>query len=91
MVRGFGGKTNAMQKVEKNLADAVTTAIHLSKESGYACIIKSKGEFWIEDTAPFIRSWEELIGVYEAGELMPTEDTLKVEDDVAGQRNFRSR
>lgn len=58
------------QQVHKSLSTASEQAIELSKEFGYAAIILSKGEYYVETSVSMIRSWEELIAEYENGELV---------------------
>jgi hypothetical protein len=59
-----------IQEKFSNLQDASERAIAVSKESGYSCIILSKGDYFVENEPPFVRSWEELIAEYENGELV---------------------
>lgn len=56
--------------IANNLATATEKAVELSKEIGYAAIILSCGEYYVETDWPFIRTWGELIAEYESGELL---------------------
>lgn len=58
------------QQVHKSLATAAEAAIDLSKEFGYAAIVLSNGEYYVETATVFVRINEELIGEYENGELL---------------------
>ncbi len=56
------------QLLFQNLDAAKKAAIRLSKEGEkYSCIILSKGSYYVEDDAPFIRINEKLISQFENG------------------------
>lgn len=54
-------------------AEARTAAIAMSadqNDTGYAAIIKSNDKLFVENEPTLIRTWETMIGEYEAGELI---------------------
>lgn len=53
-----------------NRADATEAAIKLSREKGYAAIVLSRGDYFVEDETPMIRIFEKLIAVYKDGEIV---------------------
>jgi len=65
--------SNEVQHKHGSLASAVNAAIELSTTNGTACIILSRGSYYVEEEPGMIRVWEELIGQYEKGELMTEE------------------
>lgn len=63
-----------MQNKFTNLADATENAISVSKETGYAFLIESRGAYYVEDETPFIRNYERLVAEYDNGEIVINAD-----------------
>lgn len=58
------------QLIFKSLSDATERAINLSKEVGYAAIIFSRGNYYVESEPPMVRVFESLEAEYKNGNIL---------------------